>query len=693
MMYYALNVALILAGCFLFYKTLLHKETYFPLNRFILLGCLVLSFSLPLIPVPAQWSLRKVETERANLETTIPTDHIKQPSLQTPQVKNVAQATPATSEKASIFKDISIVKLLLWAYWLGVVVFGINFLFQLALLLWRGFRHPFIQDGRYRIVELSGDQAPCSFGNNIYINPEKYDWDTYTQIILHEKIHIQQGHSYDIILAELALIFQWFNPFAWFYRKAMEDNLEFLTDDELLSKEDVEKASYQMSLVKVSAPHFPMSLTTNYNQSILKKRLIMMNAKKSNLNSTWKYLCIVPLLLVFVSLLNEPVVYGKSTAKISNNKFASIPNKGTWFATIKGDKIKIRFEDADNLKENNSNSEFELADFKNLPRETRGKFSLTRDAGTMEFTGKFEGNVGMGEYEFNSSDQFVSFLKQEGIETKTEKDAIVFFLVDLKKDYITMLKKQGYDRLGKNDLIPLAALHISESYIVSLKKTGITDLTVHNLIPFKALNIDAAYIEEIKKSGYRNISASKLISLKAQNISGADIQTARESRNVVASDQSKPSTAINPNKKQAAAAAVNNDDDDALGSMIAKKVLNVTAAYIKGFTDLGYKFSDETYISMKALGVTPEFYKSFEKIGFNTLTPELVVGLKAVGVTPEEASEYKKLNFKKLEIEDILGARATGVTPSFVIEMRKKGRNYSSLDKYISMKVLALGDN
>jgi beta-lactamase regulating signal transducer with metallopeptidase domain len=77
--------------------------------------------------------------------------------------------------------------------------------------------------------------------NYIFINPEKYDWDTYSQIILHEKIHIQQGHSYDIMLAELALIFQWFNPFAWFYRKAMEDNLEFLTDNELLEHSDVER--------------------------------------------------------------------------------------------------------------------------------------------------------------------------------------------------------------------------------------------------------------------------------------------------------------------------------------------------------------------------------------------------------------------------------------------------------------------
>jgi len=54
----------------------------------------------------------------------------------------------------------------------------------------------------------------------------------------------------------------------------------------MLEHDEVNRTSYQMSLLKVSAPHFPLSLTTNYNQSRLKKRVVMMNAKKSNINTT-----------------------------------------------------------------------------------------------------------------------------------------------------------------------------------------------------------------------------------------------------------------------------------------------------------------------------------------------------------------------------------------------------------------------
>src|SRR6185503_4324613 len=122
--------------------------------------------------------------------------------------------------------------------------------------------------------------------------------------------------------------FQWFNPFAWIYRREIENNLEFLTDDQLM-REKVEKTSYQLSLLKVSAPHFPLSLTTNYNQSILKKRIAMMNTKKSNLHTTWKYFFLLPVLALFASLLNEPVARAQSGKSVKKEiKSPGFGNEG-----------------------------------------------------------------------------------------------------------------------------------------------------------------------------------------------------------------------------------------------------------------------------------------------------------------------------------------------------------------------------
>jgi hypothetical protein len=692
MIFYALNVALILAGCFVFYKLLLQKETFFPLNRFVLLGCLMLSFSLPLVPVPQQWCFRKVNTEIAIIEpkeTTQTAEKVNYPASNQTVLLNVSKES---NTKESFFKAVSLLDVLVWAYWLGIAIFGINFLFQLGVLMYKSYSKPFIQDGRFRIVELSGEQAPCSFANNIFINPEKYDWDTYNQIILHEKIHIQQGHSYDIILAELALIFQWFNPFAWFYRKAMEDNLEFLTDNELLSHSDIEPASYQMSLVKVSAPNFPASLTTNYNQSILKKRLLMMNSKKSNINSTWKYLCIVPLLLVCVSLFNEPVAFGKSTkinAK-SSNKFMQIANKGTWFATIKKDKLNIRFEEEES-NNNYSNNEFLLSDFKSLPKTEKGTFSLTREPGTIQFTGKFDGNAGMGNYEFKADDSFFAYLEKEGLKADKQKDAMVFYMIKLKKDFIAMLKNRGYNEVTKNDLIPLCAMNVTGEYIASLKNAGLINLSLQDIIPLKALNVDAAFIKDIKSAGYKNITANNLITLKAQGIDGDFLRNAKS-----ASEESDKVAVVEKVAKPAKISTKTNhqtsghydSDDEELGMAIAKKAMSITPEYVKSFSAAGFKFNDEELLALKALGITPEYCKSFEKLGLGKLESEAFISMKALGLTAEDYNEYKKFGFKSLTIEDVISAKATGTTPTFIAELKKNGYNYSTIEKYVERKVL-----
>ena len=295
---YIVNVGLILTACIAFYKLLLQKETFYRLNRYVLMLCLLVAFSLPLVHVPQQLSFRKTEVSNIKANNVVSTDKTETNKAVVP---NITAKPPEVKETQPILNDESFSwqKMLQWAswfYWFGVMVFALNFLAQVIVLLYRAYTNPVIKDGRFRIVEVSGDKAPCSFANNIFINPEKYEWETYNQIIQHEKIHIQQRHSLDILFAELVLIFQWFNPFAWLYRKEVESNLEFLTDDQLVQKEKVERSGYQLNLLKVSAPHFPLSLTTNYNQSLLKKRITMMNTKRSSAHTTWKYFFLLPLL-------------------------------------------------------------------------------------------------------------------------------------------------------------------------------------------------------------------------------------------------------------------------------------------------------------------------------------------------------------------------------------------------------------
>jgi hypothetical protein len=234
---YVLHVALLLAICLLFYKLLLQKETYYSLNRAVLIGCLAMAFLLPLIKVPQQWALRDSPTAPA-AQPSIPVVALHLPQVAPavsykPQQQNaVVKAEPVAEPQAPLMQRI--IKWAVYLYWFGVAAFGANLLLQLCVLAYQSYRKPVIQDGAFRIVELDDDKAPCSFGNSIYINPAKYEPETFNQILLHEKVHIKQRHSVDLLLTELVLAFQWFNPFAWLYRKEVESNLEYLADNEVL---------------------------------------------------------------------------------------------------------------------------------------------------------------------------------------------------------------------------------------------------------------------------------------------------------------------------------------------------------------------------------------------------------------------------------------------------------------------------
>ncbi|MCD0472214.1 M56 family metallopeptidase [Flavobacterium sp. JAS] len=691
---YILYTALILAACFVFYKLLLQKETFFHLNRYILLSCMILAFILPLVPIPQQLSLRKAAVEKPVEAAKIPVSKIE------PVQSKVQAVEPTIVEQTNeTFNLESAVQWLVYLYWFGVIVFALNFLMQVVLLLYRAYSKSVIQDGKFRIIEITDDKAPCSFANNIFINPEKYEWETYNQILLHEKIHIEQKHTIDLLLAEMVLIFQWFNPFAWQWRKALEINLEFLTDDQMLQQDNVEKESYQFSLLKVAAPQFPLSLTTNYNQSLLKKRIIMMNSKKSNVHTTWKYFFLLPLLVLFACLFNQPAAQSQTLSSNEEPKEnldikSEMKTEGDWFATIKGNTVEIHFK---NNERDNSSSTFQLSELANIPRDKQGTFTLEREAGTMSFNGKFEGDKGMGTYKFIPNAAYSAAMLKEGVVVKKDIDLIVFFMINIKVSYVQMLKKNGYTDIDKDQLIPLAALDINEAYITSIKQ-AIPDIDLDNLVPFKSLGIDKAFIEEIRKAGYKDVSPGKLIALKSQGIDGKYITDVRNSTKGDKTDNNKDSDDdddiiafkslnvdqefINSFKKLGYNNISNSD-------LIAMKSLNVTPEYISGFQKAGYKdIQVDDFIAMKSLNVTPEYVTEFQKAGYKNISASDLVALKSQNITPDLMQQYKELGFNDLAIDDIIGAKATGTTPSFIKSMRGKGHDFKNIEKYIELKAV-----
>ena len=122
----------------------------------------------------------------------------------------------------------------------------------------------------------------------------------------------------------------------------------------------------------------------------------MMNTKRSNLHTAWKYFFLLPVLAFLACLLNEPVAFSQKSPEAgktekSGKKNHGMETEGYWFAVIKDDKVNIRFssEKMENDFESGrsfNGTTFNLSDLGNIPKGSQGTFNITREAGKMEMT-------------------------------------------------------------------------------------------------------------------------------------------------------------------------------------------------------------------------------------------------------------------------------------------------------------------
>ncbi len=311
-----LKASVIIGAGLLFYKGVLQSESFFAANRAFLAGCIVLAFLLPHLALPPLvrhqgylGTLLEATQRVGEPEVTSRGTRAQSPDA-APFPFGGAQRTapPATSLPSAAEPGPRS-----WWYWVtalygfGVAVLTLNLLFQVGTLLRRIAVNPDkVRNGGCTIVNTASRQAPSSFLGYIFIYPADYDYPTYEQIIAHERVHVRLWHTLDLLLTEVAVIVLWFNPLAWLLRREIEKNLEYQTDAALLAAGAVGKEAYQLSLLRIAAPEKPLHLTTNYNQSLLKQRILMMNAKRSTPHRSWKYAFLAPLFFGALLLLNEP---------------------------------------------------------------------------------------------------------------------------------------------------------------------------------------------------------------------------------------------------------------------------------------------------------------------------------------------------------------------------------------------------
>jgi Zn-dependent protease with chaperone function len=282
---YLLKSSGLIIAFFLAYQFLLHKETFFNSNRWFLLLGLVTSALLPLFFIK-----RIVFVERPKIATDDLVAISNNPISNLPEVATI-----------NWFQII--------AFGYGIVVFILLIkviinLFSLSKLLQN---KQIEKQERFTFIDLEEDIAPFSFFNYIVFNSSLYSDNELENILLHEKIHSKEKHSFDILLAKLFTILFWFNPIVWLYKKAIVQNLEYIADNKAIQFIE-DKKSYQKALLKVVSHQNCLPITNHFYQSLIKKRIVMLNKNQSNKRNSWKYAVVIPALIGFVFLFQVKVV-------------------------------------------------------------------------------------------------------------------------------------------------------------------------------------------------------------------------------------------------------------------------------------------------------------------------------------------------------------------------------------------------
>ncbi len=294
------------------YWLFLRKDTFFQVNRFYLILSVVFSFALPLFsfsfPLVKSSSEYIYLLEKINIST-----------------ENISESI---NRHWNIFEIIGIV------YIIGVGIFLIRFIVQLFHIGFLVHKYGMKRSEGLNLVITNPRFSPFSFFNMIFLSNDISDQDTLDKIIAHEKIHIQQKHSFDIVLLELFTIIQWFNPFMWFYKNSLKNIHEFLADEGVLI-EGINKIDYQELLLSQSIGFQLNGISNNFSpvrmawpggQSLIKRRLIMMSKSKSHKFMLVKMLFILPLALfltVFFSVIETEKLVAqtdKTSSDIQNTQ-------------------------------------------------------------------------------------------------------------------------------------------------------------------------------------------------------------------------------------------------------------------------------------------------------------------------------------------------------------------------------------
>ena len=299
MLAYFLKINVAIALFYAFYRLFFYKDTFFTWRRVALLCFFAVSAVYPLLNIQTWITAQEPMVAMADLYADI-----------------VLPEFTLTPEKTTFDWKAILLQTAGFVYWGGVALLAARFLMQLAGIIRLAFRSRKTKIGDTNVHLLKQADGPFSFFHWIFVHPASHTEEELSEILTHEQAHANQWHSIDVLISEAACVLCWFNPFAWLMKREIRTNLEYLADNRVLETGHDSK-SYQYHLLGLSHYKAAATIYNSFNVLPLKKRIKMMNKKRTREIGRTKYLMFLPLaaLLMIISNIEAVARTTKEMAK------------------------------------------------------------------------------------------------------------------------------------------------------------------------------------------------------------------------------------------------------------------------------------------------------------------------------------------------------------------------------------------
>ncbi|PXY02476.1 hypothetical protein DF185_07440 [Marinifilum breve] len=285
---YFLQSAICMAFFYALYWLFLKRDTFFRINRVFLMLTLAASLLIPSLKIPFQLESNPVTSDYAMLDAMVLT------SQQYLSANMLEEVVVTADNHINWYQYIGFI------YLIGLLLLTLRFFKNLIQLFVWTRTNKRVRENGVQLVVMKDDYPPFSFLNAIFISSEDYKKPGFAAILAHERVHVKEMHTFDLLVLEVLTVLFWINPFVWMYKSSIQEVHEYLADDKVVNG-SVNPNEYKMHIVNQFAGGDLFRLANNFGQSTLKKRISMLGKIKTPKIALVKLLLLLPIVLVLLS--------------------------------------------------------------------------------------------------------------------------------------------------------------------------------------------------------------------------------------------------------------------------------------------------------------------------------------------------------------------------------------------------------